>query len=74
MNTEGEQQNPDPERFRDYLGLLVRLKIDRRLQGKLDASGLVQLTLLEAHQALEQLRGRNTAAAEQGVNVHYSAS
>jgi RNA polymerase sigma-70 factor (ECF subfamily) len=48
------------EQFRDYLGLLVRLQIDTRLQGKVDLSGLVQQTMLEACQARDQLRGRGT--------------
>jgi RNA polymerase sigma-70 factor (ECF subfamily) len=48
-------------RFHGYLSLLARLHPDRRLQGKLDLSGVVQQTLLEAFQAIEQLRGRGEA-------------
>jgi RNA polymerase sigma-70 factor (ECF subfamily) len=53
------------ERFRDYLRLLARLQIDARYRGKLDASDLVQQTLLKAHQARSQFRGQT--AAEQAA-------
>jgi RNA polymerase sigma-70 factor (ECF subfamily) len=45
------------ELYRHYLTLLARLQINRRLQGKVDASDLVQETFLEAHRDFEQFRG-----------------
>jgi RNA polymerase sigma-70 factor, ECF subfamily len=45
----------DWERFRDFLGLMARLQADVRLQAKIDLSGVVQQTLLEAYQASQQL-------------------
>jgi RNA polymerase sigma-70 factor (ECF subfamily) len=44
--------------FRDYLCLLARLELDQRFAGKIDLSGVVQQTLLEAHQSLAQFRGQ----------------
>src|SRR5436190_18019676 len=52
----------DLDRFRSYLLLLARARLDRKIQGKLDASDIVQQTMLEAHQALESFRGENVAA------------
>ena len=45
------------EQYRNYLALLARLQISRRLQGKVDASDLVQETFLEAHRHFANFRG-----------------
>ena len=52
---------PDLERFRAYLTLLSRAEIDPRLQGKIDLSGVVQQTLLEAHLARQRVADWNEA-------------
>jgi RNA polymerase sigma-70 factor (ECF subfamily) len=45
------------ELYRRYLALLARVQIGRRLQGKVDASDLVQETFLEAHRNFGNFRG-----------------
>jgi RNA polymerase sigma-70 factor (ECF subfamily) len=49
------------ELYRNYLDLLARLQIGRRLQGKVDACDLVQETFLKAHRDFAQFRGRSEA-------------
>jgi RNA polymerase sigma-70 factor (ECF subfamily) len=49
------------EHYRNYLTLLARVQIGRRLQGKVDACDLVQETFLKAHQHFAQLRGSTEA-------------
>ena len=54
-----DQHRFDPEPYRDYLRLLARLWLPRRLQRKMDTSDLVQDALLKAHAKRDQF-GANT--------------
>jgi RNA polymerase sigma-70 factor (ECF subfamily) len=45
------------ERYRAYLLVLARVQIGRRLQGKVDASDIVQEACLGAHRDFAQFRG-----------------
>jgi RNA polymerase sigma-70 factor (ECF subfamily) len=47
------------ERYRDYLLLLARLELGSRPKAKQDASDLVQVTFLKAHQQRSRFRGRS---------------
>jgi len=47
--------------YRQYLLLLARTQVGRRLQGKVDASDLVQEACLEAHRHIGQFRGNTEA-------------
>lgn len=48
---------PDLEAFRPYLTVLARGQIPTSMQARLDASDIVQDTLLEAHRKREQYQG-----------------
>lgn len=54
-------ESPNLNRYRTYLHLLAQLNLASRLQGKIDPSDVVQQTLLQAHENLEQFRGRDDA-------------
>jgi RNA polymerase sigma-70 factor, ECF subfamily len=49
------------ERYRAYLHLLATLQLQRRLQAKVEASDIVQQTLVHAIGAWDQFRGKSEA-------------
>jgi RNA polymerase sigma-70 factor, ECF subfamily len=49
------------ERYRSFLQLAARLYVSPALQGKLDASDIVQQTLLQAVEKMDQFKGANEA-------------
>ena len=55
---DGSAQGRLMEMYRNYLILLARLQIGRRLQGKVDPSDLVQETFLNAHRDFAGFRGK----------------
>lgn len=57
MESAADDTSRSIDGYRDYLLLLVRLQIGTRLQSKVDASDVVQQTILHAHQARAQFRG-----------------
>jgi RNA polymerase sigma-70 factor, ECF subfamily len=61
MSQAGESSGWALGRFREYLRLLARMQLGSRLQAQMDASDVVQQTLLEAQQHLPQFRGGSEA-------------
>ena len=59
MSSEADEFRPQVERYREYLMLLARLHVGEQLCGKLDASDVVQQTLLDAHRQRQQFRGQS---------------
>src|SRR4051794_11308786 len=58
MGDHDEADGRPLERYPDYLLLLARLQLGRRLQAKLDPADLVQETWLKAHQQRQEFRGK----------------
>ena len=61
ISARGEQLGQLLELYRNYLRLLARVEIGRRLQAKVDASDLVQEAMLEAHKNFTSFRGASEA-------------
>ena len=63
MAGDGDSNSMALERFRSYLCALARIQVAARpwLAAKLDASDVVQQTLLNAHAGLDRFRGRTPA-------------
>ena len=49
------------EQFRSYLRVLARMQLPKQVQARLDASDIVQLTMLQAHNAADDFRGTTKA-------------
>jgi RNA polymerase sigma-70 factor (ECF subfamily) len=61
MHDQDERGGLELDKFRDYLLLLARLQLGDALRGKLEASDVVQQTLLDAHRQRQQFRGQTPA-------------
>jgi len=62
MNPSVSQNPPPPiDRYRSYLHVLARAQLHPMVRQKLDASDIVQQTMLEAHRDREQFKGGTAA-------------
>ncbi|MCP4783468.1 MAG: sigma-70 family RNA polymerase sigma factor [Fuerstiella sp.] len=59
MSSETEDADRNLEDYRDYLRLLAQLQLDQVLWGKIDVSGVVQQTMLEAYKASPKCQIQN---------------
>jgi RNA polymerase sigma-70 factor (ECF subfamily) len=58
MNSPNSDADRGLERFRSYLLLLARVRLDPKVRARVGASDVVQQTLLEAHRDRGQFQGR----------------
>jgi RNA polymerase sigma-70 factor (ECF subfamily) len=61
MDHPSQAPGEDLEMYRPYLLCLARQQLDRRLQSKVDLSGVVNQTLYEARQRIADVLGRKEA-------------
>jgi RNA polymerase sigma-70 factor (ECF subfamily) len=61
MDSPGADADRGLERFRSYLLLLARARLDPLVRAKVGASDVVQQTLFEAHRDRARFRGRTVA-------------
>lgn len=59
MSEGTESGAEDLDRFRHYLLMLARVQLAPQLRAKMDASDVVQQTMLEAYDQWDRLRGRS---------------
>src|SRR6201993_2111078 len=67
MDFTGADADRGPERFRSYLLLLARVRLDPMVRAKVGASDVVQQTLFEAHRDRARFRGRTVAEQAAGL-------
>lgn len=60
MDPENKSNFLPIDRYRSYLLILAHAQMGRRIRTKVDASDIVQQTLLRAHQARDEFRGRES--------------
>ena len=61
MSQNKRETNADFEEFRSYLSLLARMQLPQRIQARLSASDIVQLTMLQAVNGADDFRGTTKA-------------
>ena len=61
MDRDAPRPADDVQRWRDYLSVLARAQVDPRLRGRIDLSGVVQQTLLEAHRERPRFQAEHPA-------------